>query len=191
MNTSLKTAIPTILLLLVFFGLSSCTEKDLTTTTALKSIQHYLDYKPQYETTTIELGQMRWRTTKDSVQIRLFKKLEEEGFVTLESHSLKKKWLSKDSIWDVTLRLTDNAANYVVEQKNQKVVVKTIEYAVNNDKPIEIHNKNKKSASITVMLNKNPTPFAPLGKDKTAAIGFITKKYKLRFNEETGWEVTP
>lgn len=191
MNWSLKSSIPTVLVLLVFLGLSSCTEKDLTTTTALKSIQEYLDYKPQYETTTLELGQVKWRTSKDSVQIHTYKKLAEDGFIDFNSHSIKKKWLSKDSIWDVTLRLTDKANAYVVEQKNQKVVVKTNEYSVNKDKPIEIHNKNKKSASITVMLTKNPTPFAPLGKDKSPDVGFITKKYKLKFSEEFGWEVAP
>lgn len=191
MIKSLKSSLSIACLFVVSFGLSSCTEKDLTTTTALKSIQEYLNYKPQYETATLDLGQVKWRTIKDSVQINKYKKLAEEGYIEFDSHSLKKKWLSKDSIWNVSFRLTDKANAYVVDQKNQKVTVKTIVYSVNEDKPIEIHNKNKKSASITVMLSKNPTPFAQLGKDKTPNIGFITKKYKLMFNEESGWEVAP
>lgn len=170
-------------------SLTSCTEKDLTTSTALKSIQEYLDYKPQYETAELEVGPVKWRTIKDSTKINIYKELAQQDLISFTSNSIKKRWLSKDSIWDVTIGLTDKANKYVVQKKNQKILVKAIEYAVNSDKPIEIHNKNNKSASITVMLSKNKTPFAGLLNDKSAHIGFITKKYKLKFSEEFGWEV--
>lgn len=167
----------------------SCSEKDLTTSSALRSIESYLDYKPQYETTTLQLGETKLKTLKDADLIATYKDLETTGLLTLETKDIKKKWLSKDSIWNVNLKLTDLAAPYVIEQKNNKVTVKSFEYLVNKEKPIEIHNKNKKSASITVMLSKQPTPFAVLAKDKTPNTNFITKKFKLKYSEEMGWEV--
>lgn len=188
-----KTYTSFVLLALVICSslLISCAEKDLTTSTALKSIQEYLDYKPQYETTTIEVGPQKWRTLKDSISINHFKDLEKEGYLTINTNALKKKWLSKDSIWDVTLQLTEKAHPYVVSQKNNQVKVKTIEYAVGLEKPIEIHSKSSKSANITVMLIKNPTPFYILNPDTKNNNTFITKKYKLRFSDEFGWEVSP
>lgn len=178
-----------ILVICLGFALWSCSEKDLTTSIALRSIDDYLQYKPLYESTNIQLGKTKLRASKDSELIAIYKKLEEEGYLEFEGDEMRKRWLSKDSIWNTTLKVTDKAAPYVIEQKNSKVTVKTLEYVVNSDKPLEIHNKNKKSASITVMLFKNPTPFAPLGKDNNPNTNFITKKFKLRFNEKYGWEV--
>ncbi len=169
--------------------ITSCSEKDLTTSSALRSIESYLEYKPQYESTTIQLGETKLKTQKDTDLIAAYKDLETTGLLALETKDLKKKWLSKDSIWNVNLKLTDLAAPYVIDQKNNKVTVKSFEYLVNKEKPIEIHNKNKKSASITVMLSKQPTPFAVLAKDKNPNTNFITKKFKLKFSEEMGWEV--
>ncbi|WHT40658.1 hypothetical protein QNH98_09030 [Myroides sp. mNGS23_01] len=40
------------------------------------------------------------------------------------------------------------------------------------------------------MLKKNPTPFHFLKEDKSPHTEFITKKFKMKYAEETGWRIT-
>ena len=115
--------------------------------------------------------------------------MEKEGYIEFENESAKKKWLSKDSIWNVTVKLTEKAHPYVINQKSDKVTVKTIEYTLDKSNNLQLNNRSKKSATASVMLSKQYTPFIVFSKDKNPNTKFITKKYKLRYSEENGWSI--
>lgn len=178
---------------LLAFGsilLYSCSDENITTSTALKIIDNYLEEKPIYETTDLPLGTLKLRTTKDADQIEHYKSLEKKGLIAFEEESLKKKWLSKDSIWNIDIHITDQAKPYIISQKSSKVTVKTVQYELDKDQPLQINNKSKRSATITVMLFKKETPFSILAEDKNPNSNFITRKFKLKYNEQYGWEVS-
>lgn len=170
--------------------MSSCSDENLTTSTALKTIDNYLEEKPIYETTTLDLGTLKLRALKDADQIEHYKNLEKKGLISFEEESIKKKWLSKDSIWSTTVRISDAAKPYIIEQKASKVIVKTVQFELDKDQPIQINNKSKRNATITVMLFKKETPFSILAKDRNPNSDFITQKFKLKYNEQYGWEVS-
>ncbi|WP_121964572.1 hypothetical protein [Myroides sp. N17-2] len=183
-----RTLLTTLSLFLVLL-LSSCNNKDINASKAYDTIEVYLADKPEYETTTIHLGKKKLRIKKDSLQIEQYKSLEKDGYIEFAEETSKKKWLSKDSIWNVTLKLTEKAHPFVIDQKNDKVTVKTILYTLGDSSNLQLNNRSKKSATASVMLNKEYTPFISLAKDKNPNTKFITKKYKLRFTEETGWTI--
>ncbi|MCP1997503.1 hypothetical protein [Flavobacterium sp. HSC-61S13] len=169
--------------------LSSCSDENLTTSTALKVIENYLAEKPVYETTSLSLGSLKLRTTKDALEIEHYKNLEKKGLISFEEESIKKKWLSKDSIWNTSIVITDLAKPYIIDQKSSKVTVKTVVYELDKDQPLQINNKSKRTANITVMLFKKETPFSILAEDKNPNSNFITRKFKLKYDEQYGWEV--
>ncbi len=169
--------------------LFSCSDENLTTSTALKVIENYLAEKPVYETTTLSLGSLKLRTTKDATEIEQYKNLEKKGLISFEEESIKKKWLSKDSIWNTSIAITDLAKPYIIDQKSSKVTVKTVIYELDKDQPLQINNKSKRTANITVMLFKKETPFSILAEDKNPNSNFITRKFKLKYDEQYGWEV--
>lgn len=183
-----KTLLTTLSLFCVIL-FSSCNNKDITSSKAFDTIESHLTDKPEYESTIINLGKKKLRMRKDSVQIEQYKSLEKEGYIEFAEENAKKKWLSKDSIWNVTLKLTEKAHPYVIEQKNDRVTVKTILYTLGNSSSLQLNNRSKKSATASVMLNKEYTPFITLAKDRNPNTKFITKKYKLRFSEENGWTI--
>lgn len=183
-----RTILTTLSLFLVVL-LSSCNNKDITSSKALDTIEAHLEDKPEFESTTIQLGTKKFRKKKDSLQINQYKVLEKEGYIEFENESAKKKWLSKDSIWNVTVKLTEKAHPYVINQKSDKVTVKTIEYTLDKSNNLQLNNRSKKSASASVMLSKQYTPFIVFSKDKNPNTKFITKKYKLRYSEENGWSI--
>ncbi|WP_430614530.1 hypothetical protein [Flavobacterium sp. JP2137] len=167
----------------------SCSDENLTTSTALKTIEHYLEEKPVYETTDLQLGKTKLRTNKDMEEIEHYKSLEKKGLISFEEESVKKKWLSKDSIWTTDIHISDLAKPYIISQKSSKVTVKTIQYELDKEQPLQINNKSKRNATITVMLFKKETPFAVLAADKNPNSTFITRKFKLKYHEQYGWEV--
>ncbi|MDR0229044.1 MAG: hypothetical protein LBI72_08285 [Flavobacteriaceae bacterium] len=175
--------------LLFSFSIISCDNKTLNTTVATEAIADYMEEMPIYESATFEVGEVKFRLSKEKELIEKYKNLEKEGYIDFSDEITKKKWLSKDSIWTVTIKLTDKAMPYVIEQKSNKLKVKTIDYRVNKDSGIQIEDKNKKSASASVKLLKEVTPFAFLKADSSPHTEFIIRKFKLKYNEDTGWRV--
>ncbi|MTG96675.1 MULTISPECIES: hypothetical protein [Myroides] len=179
----------TVFTLVTLFTLTACNNKDISSSRAFDTIGAYLNEKPEFESTTLTLGKKKLRMRKDSLQIEQYKTLEKGGYLEFEDENSKKKWLSKDSIWNVTIKLAEKAHPYVIDQKNDKVTVKTILYTLGDSSNLQLNNNSKKSATASVMLNKEYTPFIALAKDKNPNTKFITKKFKLRYSETTGWSV--
>ncbi|MEK6450348.1 MULTISPECIES: hypothetical protein [Myroides] len=184
-----KSYVAFILLCLGLF-LTSCNDKNINTSKAYSTIESYLNEKPIYESNNFQIGKMRLKTTKDKELITFYKQLENEGYISFEEETAKKKWLSKDSIWNVTLKMAEKSHPFVLSQKNDRVKVKTVVYRLDKNSNVQIENNGKKTATANVMLNKEFTPFAFLYKDKTPNTKFITKKFKLKYSEENGWKVT-
>ncbi|MDR2222525.1 MAG: hypothetical protein LBE34_07270 [Flavobacteriaceae bacterium] len=172
------------------FSLISCDNKTLNTAVATEAIANYMEEKPIYESATFEVGEVKFKVNKEHDLIEKYKNLEKEGYIGFSDEITKKRWLSKDSTWTVTIALTEKATPYVIEQKNNKLKVKTIDYRVNKDSGIQIEGKNKKSASASVKLFKEVTPFAFLKADSSPHTEFIIRKFKLKYSEDTGWIVT-
>lgn len=173
----------------LFLILISCDNRTLNTSRATSAIASYLEEKPIYESAYFTVGETKLRTKKDQELINQYKQLEKDGYILFANETSKKRWLSKDSIWNVTLKLTEKAHPYVIEQKNNKIRVKTIEYKVDAENGLQIENKGKKSAVVTAMLQKKTTPFLFLKPDKNPHTAFITKKFRLKFSEENGWKI--
>lgn len=187
----MKTRLLSFIIAFLFIGaLVGCTDKNINTSKALSTISDYLQEKPIYESASLTLGKTKLRAKKDSVLIANYKKLEEEGYLTFSDETSKKKWLSKDSIWNVTIGLAAKSHPYVIEQKNNRILLKTLEYNVTKESTIQIENKGKRTANAVVLLHKDITPFSILKEDKTPHAQFITKKFRLKFSEEQGWKVT-
>lgn len=190
MKTNLLKTLSIGLLVLTSTLISSCSDENLTTSTALKIIDNYLSEKPIYETTDLKLGTIKLRTSKDAEEIEHYKSLEKKGLIAFEEETIKKKWLSKDSIWNTQINITEQAKPYIISQTPSKVTLTAVQYELDKDQPLQINSKSKRSATITVMLFKKETPFAILTEDKNPNSDFITRKFKLKYNEQYGWEVS-
>lgn len=162
-------------------GVSSDEAKD--------AVEVYLEDFPLFETGYVSLSKLKLSEQRDSVLINDIESLRKEGFINLVTDNKKKKWLSKDSVWIVSPVLTQKAVPYVVEQMPSKAEVKTVEYVIDDDAEVVFDRKAEKSATCTVVLHKVKTPFYAFGKDAMPNSSFITKKYKLRYHEESGWRV--
>ena len=168
----------------------SCDSKSLNSSKAITAIEAYMETQPIYESTTFTVGDTKLRTRKDAALIEQYKQLADEGYLNLADFNTKKRFMSKDSLWQGTIKLTGKAHPYVLEQKGNKIKVKTIEYLVDKDNGFQLDAKGKKTATATVMLKKNPTPFHFLKEDKSPNTEFITRKFKMKYTEETGWRIT-
>lgn len=176
----------TILFSLLFI---SCDNKTLNTAVATEAIANFMEEKPIYESAAFEVGEVKFKVNKEQGLIKEYKSLEKDGYIKFSDEITKKRWLSKDSTWTVTIKLTEKANPFVIEQNNNKLKVKTIDYRVNKDSGIQIESKNNKSASASVKLVKEVTPFAFLKADSSPHTEFIIKKFKLKYSEDTGWTV--
>ncbi|MGG5505681.1 MULTISPECIES: hypothetical protein [unclassified Myroides] len=176
--------------LLLAITIISCDNKSLNPSKAITAIEAYMETQPIYESTTFSVGETKLRTKKDGELIKQYQQLADEGYLNLSEFSTKKRFLSKDSLWQGTIKLTEKAHPFVLEQKNNKVKIKTIEYLVDKDNGFQLDTKGKKSATATVMLKKSPTPFHFLKEDKSPHTEFITRKFKMKYSEETGWKIT-
>lgn len=175
---------------LLALTLISCDNKSLNSSKALAAIESYMETQPIYESTTFHIGETKLRTRKDAELIKNYQQLADEGYLNLSDFTAKKRFLAKDSIWQGTIQLTAKAHPFVLEQKGNKIKIKTIKYLVDKDNGFQLDSKGKKSALATVMLKKNPTPFYFLKEDKSPHTEFITKKFKMKYAEETGWRIT-
>ena len=176
-----------IILLAAFLSLTACSDGKLTPSQAKDLVEESLEGKPLYETAYITLGEVKLRTQKDGEKIKQIKRLEDEDYLSLEEIKMKKKWLSNDSVWVVNIKCTDKALPYIIELKETRAKVKTLEYTL-SDK-VTVEQKGEKTATITATLLKKETPFSFLNK-KAGGQDFIQKKYKAKYREKEGWTLS-
>lgn len=173
-----------IILLAAFLSLTACSDGKLTPSQAKDLVEESLEGKPLYETAYITLGEVKLRTQKDGEKIKQIKRLEDEDYLSLEEIKMKKKWLSNDSVWVVNIKCTDKALPYIIELKETRAKVKTLEYTLSDE--VTVEQKGEKTATITATLLKKETPFSFLNK-KAGGQDFIQKKYKAKYREKEGW----
>ena len=173
-----------IILLAAFLSLAACSDGKLTHSQAKDLVEESLEGKPLYETAYITLGEVKLRTQKDGEKIKQIKRLEDEDYLSLEEIKMKKKWLSNDSVWVVNIKCTDKALPYIIELKETRAKVKTLEYTLSDE--VTVEQKGEKTATITATLLKKETPFSFLNK-KAGGQDFIQEKYKAKYREKEGW----
>ena len=176
-----------IILLAAFLSLAACSDGKLTPSQAKDLVEESLEGKPLYETAYITLGEVKLRTQKDGEKIKQIKRLEYEDYLSLEEIKMKKKWLSNDSVWVVNIKCTDKALPYIIELKETRAKVKTLEYTLSDE--VTVEQKGEKTATITATLLKKETPFSFLNK-KAGGQDFIQKKYKAKYREKEGWTLS-
>ncbi|MEB3040069.1 hypothetical protein [Capnocytophaga gingivalis] len=176
-----------IILLAAFLSLTACSDGKLTPSQAKDLVEESLEGKPLYETAYITLGEVKLRTQKDGEKIKQIKRLEDEDYLSLEEIKMKKKWLSNDSVWVVNIKCTDKALPYIIELKETRAKVKTLEYTLSDE--VTVEQKGEKTATITATLLKKETPFSFLNK-KAGGQDFIQKKYKAKYREKEGWTLS-
>ena len=176
-----------IILLAAFLSFTACSDGKLTPSQAKDLVEESLEGKPLYETAYITLGEVKLRTQKDGEKIKQIKRLEDEDYLSLEEIKMKKKWLSNDSVWVVNIKCTDKALPYIIELKETRAKVKTLEYTLSDE--VTVEQKGEKTATITATLLKKETPFSFLNK-KAGGQDFIQKKYKAKYREKEGWSLS-
>jgi hypothetical protein len=176
-----------IILLVAFLSFTACSDGKLTPSQAKDLVEESLEGKPLYETAYITLGEVKLRTQKDGEKIKQIKRLEDEDYLSLEEIKMKKKWLSNDSVWVVNIKCTDKALPYIIELKETRAKVKTLEYTLSDE--VTVEQKGEKTATITATLLKKETPFSFLNK-KAGGQDFIQKKYKAKYREKEGWTLS-
>ena len=176
-----------IILLVAFLSLTACSDGKLTPSQAKDLVEESLEGKPLYETAYSTLGEVKLRTQKDGEKIKQIKRLEDEDYLSLEEIKMKKKWLSNDSVWVVNIKCTDKALPYIIELKETRAKVKTLEYTLSDE--VTVEQKGEKTATITATLLKKETPFSFLNK-KAGGQDFIQKKYKAKYREKEGWTLS-
>jgi len=174
-----------------FAFISGCgTETTINDDEATSVISNYLDENPEYKTANFSFGEMKFREIKDQEELNKYKALEESGYITMSLQEQKKVFLSKDSSFVYLIKLTEKSAQFVLEQGKDKAKVKTISYAIDNDKLVDFVKTNDNSAKVTVTLMKVETDFYPFDNNKGSNSEFITKTYKLRHKKDEGWHVS-
>ncbi len=173
-------------------AITACgSDKSITDRVAMGEVEHYLQANPVYDAADMDYGEVRLQQKTDSELIGAYQSLESSGYVTLELLKGRKRFLSKDSTFVYLVKLTDKSIPYVLEKTEKKVRVKTFEYQLDEDGGIHVEQSGKNRAKATVTLRKSETDFADFAKKGVDDNASFTKKtYSLRFNKETGWEVT-
>lgn len=179
------------ILLFAFFGcFFACKDKGkINANIAQSAIQEYMAEHPIYETATLYIGHVKWRAIGDSNSINIYKTLENKGYLQLSLDKEKKRFLSKDSNVYYTITLTDKAKPFAVEQSSKKVEAKTIEYILDESTPLQVEKNGKTTANVIATFKKQTTDFYPLAKDKNSAAPFLKKDFKLKYKEDTGWQL--
>jgi hypothetical protein len=172
----------------LMFMISSCKNNaHLDEETAADVIGAYLQSKPEYESTRINVGEIKFKSNADKVDLGKYKLLEDKGLVEMDLQNQKKKFLSKDSSYFYNIRLTDKAKPYVLKLDDRHATVRAVDYLLDDAKPISLIQGDSRVAKVTVSLKKEKNDFAVFLKSKGTASNFITKTYKLKFKKETGW----
>lgn len=157
---------------------------------ALSVVADYLEAKPEYKVISFRFGEIKFRGEKDQPELKKYRILEEAGLISMSLQEEKKRFLSKDSNYVYRITLTEKSAPLVISQSGDKAKVKSANYILDDEKPVNFIKMNEKSVKITVTLKREETEFYPFDRDKTSNSEFITKTYKLRLKKDEGWIVT-
>ncbi|MDO5105698.1 hypothetical protein [Capnocytophaga sp.] len=176
------------ILIISFFFIGCKSDQKLSVSDAENLISAYLEEKPLYETGKFNTDKQRFENPKDKELIEAIEKLVDDGFVEITNEKVRKKWFSKDSLHIIEPVLTKRALPYIVSHNKKSSVVKTIIYKL-NEKQITIEKSNEKTAVCSVILDKEKTPFYHFGKDPNPKTTFVSRKFKLKYNENSGWKI--
>lgn len=180
----------TILIALIASTLFACqSNSTINTDEAGKVIITYLKGNPEYKTTRFDFGELKFNTEKEYVELENYRQLASDGYITLTLLSSKKKFLSKDSSYVYSAKLTQKASDFVLKQETDKATVKAVTYELTDEKPVDFSKVNDATAKVTVSLKKVNTPFAAFQRKPEENSDFITKTYRLKFDKEVGWKV--
>lgn len=179
-----------ILIALIATTLFACkNNSSINTEEAGKVIITYLKGSPEYKTTRFDFGELKFNTEKEYAELENYRKLANDGFITLTLLSSKKKFLSKDSSYVYSAKLTQKASDFVLKQETDKATVKAVIYELTDEKPVDFSKVNDAMAKVTVSLKKVNTPFAPFQSKPEENSEFLTKTYRLKYDKEEGWRV--
>ncbi|GIJ93428.1 hypothetical protein [Capnocytophaga stomatis] len=176
------------IIILALFSISCKSDKELSSSDAKYLISAYLEEKPLYETGKFSTDKQRLEAKKDKELIKAIENLVDDGYVEINNEKIRKKWFSKDSVHIIEPTLTKLALPYIISHNKKTSVVKTIIYKL-NEKQINIEKNNEKTAVCTVILDKEKTPFYHFGKDPNPKLMFISRKFKLKYDENSGWKI--
>jgi len=179
-----------IFLSLLILAFSAC--KDVAKINAEEAgtvITDYLKANQEYKTARFNFGEMKFSSDKDMAELRKYRQLANDGYISLTLADAKKKFLSKDSSYTYLIKLTDKASELVLKQDDDKANVKVVTYELASEKPVDFSRVNDNNAKVTVSLKKVNTPFAPFQKSQDQNSDFITKTYRLKLDKTEGWKV--
>ncbi|MHC5200972.1 hypothetical protein [Myroides sp. LJL119] len=179
-----------ILIAILSLFLISCSQHDINKGIALQTIETYLQEKPIYESTAFTIGKTKLKVSKNKRLLTVYNTLEQQGYLNFQGQDTKKKWLAKDSTWSATISITPKSTPYIVQNRNNRVVVKTQLLVLQQKNTLQILEKGKRTAKVRVFLDKEPTPFYDLKPSKNTNSDFITKDFKLRYTKDNTWIVT-
>lgn len=161
----------------------------INTNEAGKVIIDYLKGNPEYKTTRFDFGELKFNNEKEYAELENYRQLANEGYITLTLLSAKKKFLSKDSSYVYSAKLTQKASNFVLKQETDKATVKAVTYELTDEKPVDFSKVTDVTAKVTVSLKKTNTPFAAFQNKPEENSEFLTKTYRLKYDKEEGWKV--
>lgn len=123
-----------------------------------KVITTYLKGNPEYKTTKFDFGELKFNSEKEYTELENYRHLADEGYITLTLLSSKKKFLSKDSSYVYSAKLTQKASEFVLKQDANQATVKAVTYELTDEKPVDFSKVNDATAKVTVSLKKNQYP---------------------------------
>lgn len=170
--------------------ISSCRDgSSINDSEAFSVVADYLEAKPEYRTINFRFGELKFKGEKDQQDLKKYKQLEEAGLISMSLLEEKKRFLSKDSNYVYLITLTEKAAPLVISQSGDKAKVKSVNYILDDEKPVNFVKVNEKSVKVTLTLKREKTEFYPFDNQKASNSEFITKSYKLRLKKDDGWVV--
>ena len=161
----------------------------INTDEAGRVITTHLKGSPEFKTAEFKFGELKFNTDKEYELLGHYRQLATDGYITLNLLSAKKKFLSKDSSYVYSAKLTDKTSEFVLKQSKDEATVKAVTYLLTEEKPVDFSKVNDANAKVTVSLKKLNTPFAPFQDHPEDNSEFLTKTYRLKFDKETGWSV--
>lgn len=154
-----------------------------------KVVITYLKENPEYKTTKFDFGALKFNSMKEYAALEHYRQLANDDFITLDLVKSKKKFLSKDSSFIYSVKLTQKASPYVLKQDVNSAIVKAIIYELPDDKPVNFTKVNAATAKVTLSLKKVNTPFSVFQKNPEENSEFLTKTYRLKYDKKDGWKV--
>jgi len=180
------------LILLTIFTIAFTSCKDVAKINAEEAgdvITDYLKANQEYKITRFHFGEMKFNSKSEMLTLDKYKKLEEDGYISMTMQDGKKKFLSKDSSFVYIIKLTEKASEYVLKQDDDNANVIVVLYELASEKPVNFNQVNDNNAKVTVSLKKANTVFAPFQKNPEDNSEFITKTYRLKLDKVEGWKV--